>query len=223
MGDHYGNFTVMELDDEDCPQYDDFGHEIDELRPIKQEIEEMKNSMSEVIRRAEIQGSVLQEMRRRLAEAESKSQSQEQIIRDLSEQLNTARAAVSPVSATNRLEEDRTDQEDNQSQDSENLNAAILRRVLRLEEKGKIQDDMECKRSLLISNLGIENVDLMRQNHYPRIRDFLRRAEIGFLLDVGVTRVTNVRLYNSGAIKIRYAEEWMAHHQFKRITDFLRM
>ena len=111
--------------------------------------------MSELIRRAEIQGSILQEMRRRLAEAESKSQSQEQILRDLSEQLNTARAAGSPVTSTDRLEEDRTDQGDNQSQDSENLNAAILRKVLRLEEKGKIQDDMECKRSLLISNLGI--------------------------------------------------------------------
>ena len=34
--------------------------------------------------------------------------------------------------------------------------------------------------------------------------------------------MTNVRLYNSGAIKIRYADEWMAHYQFKRITDFIK-
>ena len=89
MSDQHGNYTnsVLEVV-EDCPQYDDFGFEIDELRPIKKQIEEIKKSMSEFQRRAEIQSSVIQEMRRRLSEAESHSELQEQKIRDLSEQLH---------------------------------------------------------------------------------------------------------------------------------------
>ena len=237
MSDQHGNYTysVLDLDDPDCPQYDDFGFEIDELRPIKQQIEEIKTSMAEFQRRTEIQSSIIQEMRRRLSEAESHSELQEQKIRDLSEQLHTAGAtgrasptgdmseiAPTPVTVTatpDRMEED-THGSDSTS--TSNLNAAILRRVLRLEERGKIQDDMDCKKSLLISNLGIENVDLMRENHYPKIKHYLRGRDLGFLLDDGAVKVSNVRLYKSGAIKIRYSEEWMAHYHFKKITDFIK-
>ena len=142
MSDQHGNYTysVLDLDDPDCPQYDDFGFEIDELRPIKQQIEEIKTSMTEFQRRAEIQSNVIQEMRRRLSEAESHSELQEQKIRDLSEQLHTAGAtgrasptgdmseiASTPVTVTvtsDRMEED-THGSDSTS--ASNLNAAILR------------------------------------------------------------------------------------------------
>ena len=72
---------------------------------------------------------------------------------------------------------------------------------------------------MLISNLGLENVDLMRDNHYPKIRYFLRQCDLGFVLD---QRNSNVRLYKSGAIKIRYDQEWMARHTFNTITKWVK-
>lgn len=128
---------------------------------------------------------------------------------------------VTVTATSDRMEED-THGSDSIPTSTSNLNTTILRRVLRLEEKGKLQDDMDCKKSLLISNLGIENVDQMRENHYPKIKNYLCGRDLGFLLDNGATKVSNVRLYKSGAIKIRYSEEWMAHYHFKKITDMIK-
>ena len=104
--------------------------------------------------------------------------------------------------------------------DSGNLNTMnLIDKVLKLEAKAKIQNDLECKKSLLISNLGLDNVDLMRDNHYPKIRYFLRQCDLGFVLD---QRNSNVRLYKSGAIKIRYDQEWMARHTFNTLTKWVK-
>ena len=68
--------------------------------------------------------------------------------------------------------------------DSGNFNTMnLIDKVLKLEAKAKIQNDLECKKSLLISNLGLDNVDLMRDNHYPKIRYFLQQLDLGFVLD----------------------------------------
>ena len=95
----------------------------------------------------------------------------------------------------------------------------LIDKILKLEAKAKIQNDLECKKSLLISNLGLDNVDLMRDNHYPKIRYFLRQCDLGFVLD---QRNSNVRLYKSGAIKIRYDQEWMARHTFNNNSLYKR-
>ena len=68
--------------------------------------------------------------------------------------------------------------------DSGNLNTMnLIDKVLKLEAKAKFQNDLECKKSLLISNLGLDNMDLMRDNHYPKIRYFLQQLDLGFVLD----------------------------------------
>ena len=243
----YNGLQVIDMDDPDCPQYDDFGCPIDfegnvmrDLAQLKEQMEEMKNNFANSQRRTEIQGNIIQEMRRRLSEAEIIAEQQQQKIRDLSDQLEARSRSesdeIQPPTApgqetVSEVSEDgepsgpeQTDEQHSNSSDDENVNRTnqLFKKVLRLEAKAKIEDDLECKKSLLLSNLGIDNVDLMRENHYPRIKHFLRAKELGFLIDHGAFKVTNVRLYKSGAIKIRYAEEWMAHCQFKKITDFIK-
>ena len=127
---------------------------------------------------------------------------------------------TSMVEEVSSVSEQTYEQYQGPGSDSENLNKMnLIDKILKLEAKAKIQNDLECKKSLLISNLGLDNVDLMRDNHYPKIRYFLRQCDLGFVLD---QKNSNVRLYKSGAIKIRYDQEYMARHTFNRITKWVK-
>ena len=80
--------------------------------------------------------------------------------------------------------------EQGQGSDFENLNKLDLEtKVLKLEARSRLQDDVNAKRSLLVSNLGLDNVDLIRDNHYPKIRYFLRQLDLGFFFDMKHTHV----------------------------------
>ena len=256
------DYRHLELEDD---EYDETDHWVEDpifssIEEINTQIEEMKNFMSESKKRTEIQGTIIQEMRRRLSEAELVAEQQQKTIHDLSEQLVTVRTMTatsesptsgsvmsgSPTSGSATMDltisesaaattetsmgeevssasEQTNEQYQGPGSDSENFNKMnLIDKILKLEAKAKIQNDLECKKSLLISNLGLDNVDLMRDNHYPKIRYFLRQCDLGFVLDSLTHRNSNVRLYKSGAIKIRYDQEWMARHTFNTITKWVK-
>ena len=237
------DYRHLELEDD---EYDETDHWVEDpifssIEEINTQIEEMKNFMSESKKRTEIQGTIIQEMRRRLSEAELVAEQQQKTIHDLSEQLVTVRTMTatsesptsgsvmsgSPTSGSATMDltisesaAATTETSMGEEVSSENLNKMnLIDKILKLEAKAKIQNDLECKKSLLISNLGLDNVDLMRDNHYLKIRYFLRQCDLGFVLD---QRNSNVRLYKSGAIKIRYDQEWMARHTFNTITKWVK-
>ena len=237
------DYRHLELEDDEYNEADHWGEDpiFSSIEEINTQIEEMKNFMSESKKRTEIQGTIIQEMRRRLSEAELVAEQQQKTIHDLSEQLVTVRTMTatsesptsgsvmsgSPTSGSATMDltisesaAATTETSMGEEVSSENLNKMnLIDKILKLEAKAKIQNDLECKKSLLISNLGLDNVDLMRDNHYLKIRYFLRQCDLGFVLD---QRNSNVRLYKSGAIKIRYDQEWMARHTFNTITKWVK-
>ena len=200
------------------------------IEKINTQIEEMKTIMTESKRRSDVQGKIIQEMRRRLSEAELMAEQQQQKIATLesvmsdpamTEQITTpGRATEQTATDEEELSASEQTNEQGQGSDFENLNKLDLEsKVLKLEARSRLQDDVNAKRSLLVSNLGLDNVDLIRDNHYPKIRYFLRQLDLGFVFDM---KHTHVRLYKSGAIKIRYNEEWMARWTLNRITYYIK-
>ena len=87
------DYRHLELEDDEYDETDHWGEDpiFSSIEEINTQIEEMKNFMSESKKRTEIQGTIIQEMRRRLSEAELVAEQQQKTIHDLSEQLVTVR------------------------------------------------------------------------------------------------------------------------------------
>ena len=99
------DYRHLELEDDEYDETDHWGEDpiFSSIEEINTQIEEMKNFMSESKKRTEIQGTIIQEMRRRLSEAELVAEQQQKTIHDLSEQLVTVQAmTVTSGSATSR-------------------------------------------------------------------------------------------------------------------------
>ena len=66
------DYRHLELEDDEYNETDHWGEDpiFSSIEEINTQIEEMKNFMSESKKRTEIQGTIIQEMRRRLSEAE---------------------------------------------------------------------------------------------------------------------------------------------------------
>ena len=98
----------------------------------------------------------------------------------MSEQITTpGRATEQTATDEEELSDSEQTNEQGQGSDFENLNKLDLEtKALKLEARSRLQDDVNAKRSLLVSNLGLDNVDLIRNNHYPKIRYFLRQLDL---------------------------------------------
>ena len=116
------------------------------IEKINTQIEEMKTIMTENKRRSDVQGKIIQEMRRRLSEAELMAEQQQQKIATLesvmsdsamSEQITTpGRATEQTATDEEELSASEQTNEQGQGSDSENLNKLDLEsKVLKLEAR----------------------------------------------------------------------------------------
>ena len=161
----YGLVVVEEdeYDDDEAVQWALEDPLTSSIEKINTQIEEMKTIMTESKRRSDVQGKIIQEMRRRLSEAELMAEQQQQKIATLesvmSEQITTpGRATEQTATDEEELSDSEQTNEQGQGSDFENLNKLDLEtKVLKLEARSRLQDDVNAKRSLLVSNLGLDN------------------------------------------------------------------
>ena len=96
---------------------------------------------------------------------------------------------------------------------------SLVLEVLSVSEQTNYQYQGPSSESENLNTMNLIDKALMRDNHYPKIRYFLRQLDLRIILD---QRNSIVRLYKYMAINIRYDQEWMACHTFNMITHFIK-
>lgn len=82
------------------------------------------------------------------------------------------------------------------------------------------QDDAECKKSVIISGIALQNLlqDQPQQGQFiPRIKAALRMADLDFLM----YQVENIKLFRSGALKLTYNSSSHARYQILTLRRWI--
>ena len=82
------------------------------------------------------------------------------------------------------------------------------------------QEDVECRKSLIVSGIGLQNLirgQLQPGQLIPKIKEALRRTGLTFLMD----HVENVKLFKNGSLRLTYKDSSCARFQILTLRRWI--